>query len=315
MVEIEALTTYIHGRKWAYLRAGEGAVLLLVHGIAGCAEQWEPVIPLLAEKYTVVVPDLLGYGNSDKPAPDYSLGAQAAGLRDLLGVLSIDRATVVGHSFVGGVVMQFAYQHPESCERLILVDSGGLGRQVTWALRLLALPGADLLLPLIFPSFVGSTGNSIKRFLFDRGIRSPRLEESWKVYASLTDGGNRETFGRTLRAVLDPGGQAISAVDKLYLTELMPSLIIWGDRDAILSVDQAYKAHEAMPGSRLELIKGAGHFPHVENPQRFTEIVLDFLETTDAAELTIEDARKLLVEHQAVLDAAREPEPGIEAAQ
>ena len=116
-------TTPVHGHEVAYRAAGDGPALVLVHGIAGCSSTWSTAMPLLAEDYTVIAPDLLGHGESAKPRGDYSLGAYASGIRDLLTVLGVERATFVGHSLGGGVAMQFAYQFPHMCERLALVAS------------------------------------------------------------------------------------------------------------------------------------------------------------------------------------------------
>jgi pimeloyl-ACP methyl ester carboxylesterase len=272
----------IHGHDVLYRQGGEGPVILLVHGIAGSSRTWRGVMPALAARHTVVAPDLLGHGESAKPIGDYSLGAYASGLRDLLGVLGIPRATVVGHSFGGGVTMQLAYQHPECCERLVLVGSGGLGREVSWMLRLLALPGSELLMPLIFPPFLRDRGDEMSRALHERGIRSPRLDEMWRAYGSLADSPNRKAFIRTLRSVVDPGGQVVSAMDRLYLAAAMPTLIVWGERDDIIPVSHAHAAHEAIPGSRLEIFPDVAHFPHVERPEEFVRVLTDFMATTGA---------------------------------
>src|SRR4029077_19878319 len=136
----------IHGHRVAYRTGGGGPVILLVHGVARGSATWRFVMPALAERFTVIAPDLVGHGESEKPRGDYSLGAFASGVRDLLLALGHERATLVGQSFGGGVVMQFAYQFPERCERLVLVSSGGLGDEVNLLLRLLALPGAELVL-------------------------------------------------------------------------------------------------------------------------------------------------------------------------
>jgi pimeloyl-ACP methyl ester carboxylesterase len=176
----------IHGHSVGYRQEGSGPVLLLIHGIAGSSATWREVMPVLAERFCVVAPDLIGHGHSAKPMGDYSLGAYASGMRDLLGALDIDRATVVGQSFGGGVALQLAYQHPEVCERLVLVDSGGLGREVSWMLRFMTLPGAEYLMPVLFPSFVRERGNELSRQLHRRGIRMGRVAEMWNAYASLT---------------------------------------------------------------------------------------------------------------------------------
>ncbi|HXX88719.1 MAG TPA: alpha/beta hydrolase [Acidimicrobiales bacterium] len=284
----------IHGYEVAYRRAGEGPVLLLLHGIAGSSETWVPVMELLQRDYTVLAPDFLGHGRSAKPLGDYSLGNHAAGMRDLLEVLSIERATVIGQSFGGGVAMQFAYQFPERCERLVLVDAGGLGREVSWMLRLLTLPATEYLLPIVFSAPVRNCGDSILGFLQNRGIRHARAGEMWRSFASLTEPANRQAFVRTMRAVIDPGGQSVSAIDRLYLAANMPTLIIWGDKDKIIPLVHANAAHEAIPNSRLEIMEGVGHYPHVEEPFRFVEVVLDFLETTQPSSVTPEQRRDQL---------------------
>lgn len=286
----------IHGHEVSYRQAGSGPALLLIHGIAGSSRAWREVMPALAERYTVVAPDLLGHGDSAKPVGDYSLGAHAAGIRDLLGVLGIDRATVVGQSFGGGVAMQLAYQHPEHCERLVLVDSGGLGREVSVILRLLALPGAELVMPILFPPLVKTAGDAVSRLLGRMGVRSARAAETWLAYSSLTEGDNRRAFVRTVRSVIDPGGQSVSAMDRLYLAASMPTMIVWGDQDEIIPVRHAFAAHEAIPGSRLEIIEGAGHFPHVEAPERFVEILTDFIGSTEPSRFTPALLRRLLVD-------------------
>ena len=273
----------IHGHEVSYRDVGEGPVLLLLHGIAGSSRAWREVMPALAGDYRLIAPDLLGHGESAKPQGDYSLGAYASGIRDFLGVLGVERATIVGQSFGGGVAMQLAYQHPEVCERLVLVDSGGLGREVNPILRAATLPLAEYVMPVLFPTFVRDRGDSISRFLKDKGIRSGRAAEMWLAYRSLTETENRKAFVRTIRSVIDPGGQTVSAMDRLYLAAAVPTLIVWGEDDPIIPVSHAHAAHEAIPGSRLEVLPGVGHFPHVEDPQRFNEVLRDFIETTPVA--------------------------------
>lgn len=299
----------IHGHQVSFRRGGSGPVLLLLHGIAGSSRTWREVMPMLAERYTVIAPDLIGHGDSAKPVGDYSLGAHASGLRDLLALLGVERATIVGQSFGGGVAMQLAYQHPELCERLVLVDSGGLGREVSWILRLLTLPGAEYVMPVLFPHLARQSGNSIARFLFDRGLRSERLAEMWRAYASLTEAANRKAFIRTMRSVIDPGGQSVSAMDRLYLASHLPTLIIWGERDEIIPVSHAYAAHEAIPGSHLEVMEGVGHFPHVERPLAFVAVLTDFMETTQPNPFTHEQLREILRRHEAGLDGPGTPSP------
>ena len=273
----------IHGHDVVYRRGGTGETLLLVHGLAGSSRTWKDVMPALAQTHDVIAPDLLGHDNTARPMGDYSLGAHASGLRDLLVTLGVESATVVGHSFGGGVAMQVAYQHPEMCDRLVLVGSGGLGREVSWLLRLAALPLAEYVMPVLFSRWVADRGTSVSRALSGRGVRSPRLAELWRSYSSLAGAENRSGFVRTMRTVIDTGGQTVSALDRLYLAAHVPALIVWGELDHIIPVAHAYAAHEAIEGSRLVVLPDVGHFPHTEAPERFLEVLLDFLDTSEAA--------------------------------
>jgi len=288
----------LHGHDVGYRMAGQGPAIVLIHGMAGSSLTWREVMPLLARSYTVIAPDLLGHGESAKPVGDYSLGAHASGLRDLIvGALGIEKATLVGQSLGGGVAMQLAYQHPEMCERLVVVGSGGLGREVSWTLRLLTLPGAEYLLPVLFPSFLRAPGDRLGKFFRARGIRAPHVSEMWSAYASLTETENRRAFVRTLRAVIDPGGQAVSALDRLYLAAAVPTLIVWGALDGIIPVEHARAAHALLPGSRLEIFEGAGHFVHVEQPLKFAAVLANFIESTVPARRDTESYRELLLAH------------------
>lgn len=287
----------IHGHRVGYRMGGDGPAILLIHGMAGSSSTWKEIMPVLARHHTVIAPDLLGHGESAKPMGDYSLGAFASGLRDLLGVLGVPGATIVGQSLGGGVAMQLAYQHPELAQRLVLVCSGGLGREVSWMLRLLTLPGAELLMPVLFPSFVAEKGTEVSRAIGERGIKAPHLAEMWRAYASLAGAENRGAFLRTLRSVVDPGGQTVSAMDRIYLAQGLPTLIVWGADDPIIPVAHGHAAHEVIVGSRLEVLEGCGHFPHVEAPQRFVEVLTDFLATTEAADVGPEHYRDILVSH------------------
>ena len=284
----------IHGQNMAYRMAGSGPAVLLLHGIAGSSRTWRDVMPRLAERFTVIAPDLIGHGSSGKPRGDYSLGAFASAIRDLLEVLDVESATVIGQSFGGGVAMQLAYQYPERCERLVLVDSGGLGREVSWMLRAMTLPGSEFVMPAVFPGFVGDLGDRLFTSAAARGLRLGKVTEMWSAYASLAEADNRQAFARTLRSVIDPGGQAVSAMDRLYLTADLPTLIVWGDKDDIIPVEHAHAAHAAIPGSQLAIIKGVGHFPQIEAPEKFLTALLDFVDTTEPACLGSAERRRIL---------------------
>lgn len=278
----------IHGHQVFYRTAGEGPVLLLVHGMAGSATTWKHVMPTLSKQFTVVAPDLLGHGRSAKGAGDYSLGNLASSLRDLLVALGHERASIVGQSLGGGVAMQLAYQFPERCERLVLVSSGGLGREVNPLLRLLSIPGSEAVLSLACSAPVRRTIEGVAGVASRVGLLpAPVIVELWRSYASLGDEATRRAFLRTLRAVVDRGGQAVSAANRLHMAAELPTLIVWGGADPIIPVEHAHEAHAAIEGSRLEIFDGVGHYPHVEAPERFVALLTEFVETTVPAQVTI----------------------------
>ncbi|WP_299538431.1 alpha/beta fold hydrolase [uncultured Streptomyces sp.] len=285
----------VHGYRRAYRIAGQGPALLLIHGIGDSSATWENVIPALARHHTVIAPDLLGHGASDKPRADYSVAAYANGMRDLLGVLGIDHVTLVGHSLGGGVAMQFAYQFPDRTDRLILVSAGGVGQEVTPLLRAASLPGADLMLhSLRLPGMraqVGLLSRAVQLLGTDLGQDAA---EFLNVVDGLPDATARSAFISTLRSVVDWRGQIVTMLDRCYLTAGMPTLLLWGSRDSVIPVRHAYGAHAAMPGSRLEVFDGAGHFPFHTDPQRFLSVVEEFVATTAPADWSQERWRDLL---------------------
>jgi pimeloyl-ACP methyl ester carboxylesterase len=287
--------TTLHGHRVSYRMSGDGPLIVLVHGITSTSHVWLEAMASLAERYTVVAPDLLGHGQSGKPRGDYSLGAYASGARDLLGLLGLERGTLVGHSLGGGIALQFAYQFPEYCERLVLVSSGGLGREVHPLLRAGALPGSELVMPLIAPSWAVRAGAAAAEFLRRFGVQAgPDLAEAARGYASLADRDARSAFLHTLRAVIDLEGQRVSATDRLYLAERLPTLLIWGTDDRIIPVQHGRAAAERLPGARLVEFPAAGHWPQLDDPERFVAEITDFIETTEPYQFELEHMRRML---------------------
>jgi pimeloyl-ACP methyl ester carboxylesterase len=269
----------IHGYRRAYVKAGSGPALLLIHGIGDSSDTWRPVVEQLAEHYTVIAPDLLGHGRSEKPRADYSVAGFANGMRDLLSVLEVGRVTVVGHSLGGGVAAQFAYQFPDRCERLVLVGSGGVGRTVSPLLRVAAVPGVEVVMPLLgLPPvrFASRLGAGLLR-LFDTALGRD-AEEILAVFDALPNTEARMGILRTLRSSVDWQGQVITMVDRAYLAEGVPTLIVWGRRDAIIPLGHGRLIHAVMPGSELEVFDEAGHFPHHTDPARFVRTLRGFME-------------------------------------
>jgi pimeloyl-ACP methyl ester carboxylesterase len=274
----------LHGHRVFFRSAGNGPAVVLVHGITSTSATWANVLPYLAERFTVIAPDLLGHGESAKPRGDYSLGAYASGIRDLLLALGHDRATFVGHSLGGGVAMQLAYQFPEHCERLVLVSSGGLGREISALLRAASLPGSELVLPLLVDERLLGVGRIAGRLLGRIGLRvHTDVGEVLRGHASLSDGEARAAFLHTLRTIVDARGQRVDATDRLYLAQSIPFMIIWGERDPIIPVAHGRDAHRLVPRSRLEVFPSAGHFPHLDDPLRFVRVLTDFIETSQPA--------------------------------
>jgi pimeloyl-ACP methyl ester carboxylesterase len=271
----------LHGRRVIYRVAGDGPPIVLIHGMLNSSSHWRSVALSLASEYTVIAPDLIGHGDSAAPRGDYSLGAHAASIRDLLAAIGIDRASIVGHSLGGGVAMQFFYQFPQRVERLVLVSSGGLGREVTASLRSAALPGVSPLLAMtIRPRLVGALarGGALMR---ERGVGAGvYLQAAARALRPLQSAESREAFLQTLRAVIDVHGQRVSATDRLYLLEALPTMIVWGERDNTIPLAHGREAHEAIPHSRFETIAGAAHFPHLEEPDALSALLRDFMRTT-----------------------------------
>jgi len=276
----------IHGYKRAFRVAGSGPAILLIHGIGDNSTTWSTVQSKLAQRFTVIAPDLLGHGKSDKPRADYSVAAYANGMRDLLSVLDIDKVTVVGHSLGGGVAMQFAYQFPQLVERLILVGAGGVTKDVNIALRVASLPmGSEALaflrLPLVLPAMqvVGRVAGT----LFGSTGLGRDIPDVLRILADLPEPTASSAFARTLRAVVDWRGQVVTMLDRCYLTQSVPVQLIWGSADSVIPVSHARMAHAAMPGSQLEIFEGSGHFPFHDDPDRFVEVLEQFISSTEPA--------------------------------
>jgi pimeloyl-ACP methyl ester carboxylesterase len=280
--ELSYLT--IHGHRRAFVKVGKGPVLLLLHGMGVDHTTWNAVIPRLAKHYTVLAPDLLGHGESDKPRADYSVGGYANGMRDLLTVLGIDKVTVVGHSLGGGVAMQFAYQYPERTERLVLVSPGGLGREVNATIRAVTLPGFDAAMGVLTLPGLRHLATSILRAVSEVGpSRARDLGEIADILDRLSDPRTRRAMRHVVSTCVDWRGQIISMVDRAYLTKAMPICVMWGDDDHVIPTRHSETARQIAPGAMVEIIADAGHFPHKEHPERFVQILDEFVRTTQPA--------------------------------
>jgi pimeloyl-ACP methyl ester carboxylesterase len=266
------------GGAISYTKAGTGPAVLLIHGLGGTRRTWRHLIPGLARTHTVIAPDLPGHGLSDPPAGDYSLGAHACALRDLLLTLGYPRASIVGHSLGGGVALQSAYQFPERTERVVLISSGGLGAEVTPLLRAATLPGADTvvaglssipaaLTQRLFGVLPALIGHSDARVLAD-------------VLRGLTDDQQRRAFLRTARTVIDWRGQTVSANRQLGLLSEVPLLVAWGANDKTIPPQHHHALAERVPHAVTVEIADAGHYPHETAPTQLLSALQTFLAAT-----------------------------------
>jgi pimeloyl-ACP methyl ester carboxylesterase len=277
----DAYEVDLHGHHAVYREAGEGPTVVLIHGMINSSRHWEQVALRLARRHRVVAPDLIGHGDSATPRGDYSLGAHAAGIRDLLAAIGVERATIVGHSLGGGVAMQFFYQFPQRTERLVLISSGGLGDEVSPLLRVAAAPGAQAVLRLVtLPPMVAALARAGARLRSGGRTSGVYLEAVARALRPLQASGSRRAFVETLRSVIDVRGQRVSATDRLYLLGDTPTMLAWGECDRTIPMAQGLEATKAIPNCRWETLPGAAHFPHLEEPERLAELLDDFIATT-----------------------------------
>jgi pimeloyl-ACP methyl ester carboxylesterase len=298
----------LHGRRVVYRVAGEGPPVVLIHGMLNSSSHWQDVAAGLAADHLVIAPDLIGHGDSAAPRGDYSLGAHAASIRDLLAAIGVDRATIVGHSLGGGVAMQFFYQFPQRVQRLVLISSGGLGREVSPLLRTAALPGVQALMSLVIgPRAVAALwegGARMRRRGWGAGVY---FQAAARAMRPLQSADARSAFLHTLRSVIDVHGQRVSATDRLYLLESMPTLIVWGERDHTIPLAHGLAAHRAIPGSSFRTIPGVAHFPHLEDAASLARLLREFIATTPEAELADADWGSVLARSTRSVRRAGDP--------
>ena len=268
----------VGGHCLSYLTAGpdDGPVILLLHGLMSDATTWDRALTPLGERgFRVIALDLLGHGQSDKPASGYGLVDFAASISVLLDTLGIERAVIGGHSLGGAIAMQFAHHYPAQTAGLLLVCAGGLGRQVHPILRGATWPGARVV--------VRTALNHRTARLYSRPVvhRALRLEPEavanlGRMGRALLAPGGRHAFFETLHSVIEPSGQRGSMIKMGYLSPTLPTLIIWSEHDPILPVSHAHDTHDHLPGSRLELFPGVSHEPHRRHAVRFADTVAEF---------------------------------------
>src|SRR4051794_21656868 len=287
----------LHGHRAVYRVAGSGPNVVLIHGMINSSRHWDEVAKRLAGSYRVIAPDLIGHGDAATPRGDYSLGAHAASIRDLMTTIGVERATIVGHSLGGGVAMQFFYQFPQRTERLVLISSGGLGDDVSPLLRGAALPGSAALLRLATrPQVVGGLAAAGARLRARGNPTGVYLSAVARALGPLQEPGSRRAFLQTLRSVIDVQGQKVSARDRLYLLGEMPTLIAWGERDRTIPLAHGLEARGSIPNCRFETLPRAAHFPNLEDPEGLAAVIGDWLATTSPAHIIDSEWRDLIAQ-------------------
>lgn len=291
--------TTLHGHELSYTDTGDGSAVILIHGLMSSSRTWTGQLDRLATLHRVIAPDLFGHGESDKPAGDYSLSAHAASLRDLLDAIDVPTATLVGHSLGGGIAMQMAYLFPDRVDAVVLVSSGGLGRELNPLLRAATLPGSELVLPVLSSSWVHTIGDTALNLWSRAGLPrvSPSTDEAWQGLSSLADGDTRRAFLATSRSVIDVHGQTVSAQNRLSGIASRPTMLIWGERDRIVPSAHVEAARRELPATRIEMFARSGHFPHLDEPDKFAAVLADFMTTTVAGQHEPEGTTKVPPPH------------------
>lgn len=267
----------VNGNTIHYRTGGHGPVLLLLHGLGGCTSTWDPVIDDLARDHRVVAMDLLGHGRSSKPRCDYSLAGHANTVRDFMEALDLRAVTVIGHSYGGGLTMQLAYQYPELVASLVLVGTGGLGREVHPSLRVLTMPLAERATAVAVRAAgwrpVRAAAQRLTPAKAARSVWVNRLTESVEA---LSQPGGREAFFQTVRGVIDASGQRLTAAQRLFRLGPKPTLAIWGSADSIIPPHHIETLNSIEHG-HAHVLEGAGHFPHFDQPAEFLAVLREFL--------------------------------------
>ncbi len=266
------------GHRMVYITGGAGEPVLFLHGLGHASGTWTEVLPQLARHFRVFAVDMLGCGRSDKPRVEYNLWALATYTRYFMDAVGIERAHLVGHSLGGGIAMHLAWQYPERVNRLALVSTGGLGRDLRLGLRVASLPGMSLALAgFTSPVWLWA----LERFSAGRAI-TPTWRENVQMWVRLGQVDSRRAFLCILRSVCTIRGQKVSALDRLAMLK-HPVLLIWGERDRTIPVAHARHAASLMCHCQLEVLPGCKHYPPLEQPEMVAALLERFLLAPESA--------------------------------
>jgi 2-hydroxy-6-oxonona-2,4-dienedioate hydrolase len=258
----ELRSAKVFGQTIRYYDVGSGSPLVLIHGIGGDADDWAFVLNALASKHRVIALELLGFGRSAKPHIDYTIAGYVEVLGRFLHALGIERAALVGHSLGGWIAAAFALASPQAVDKLVLVDSAGV-----WG-DMAALP-VDLHVSTL------AHMRQIFQFLFyDKRLASDSLIEF--AYAQHLERGDGYTIHSILKNTCD-GRERLDDEAERISALTVPTLLVWGENDAMIPLEIGRRIHELVPGSKLEVIPQCGHMPNLEKPAEIVRCVLEFL--------------------------------------
>ncbi len=261
--------------KARYLTAGEsGPPLVLVHGLGASAEIWNDNIQPLARTHRVYVPDLIGFGQTDKPDINYSPFDFLVFLHDFISALSLEKTSLAGLSLGGGIVLLYTLEYQGKVDKLVLVDSAGLGREIALPLRL----GSISFLSRWFKMSKPMMGSFMKRLVYDPDVITDGLVDLY--YDLLRQPDAMRTVSRVLSSVANLAGAKKDVL--VYIRDRLPAitsptLIVWGREDRVIPLKHGIYGHEQIRGSRLHVFEQCGHIPNLEKPAEFNRLVLDFL--------------------------------------
>ena len=248
------------------------APVVLLHGLNNSCLTWSQVAPRLAADRRVLMPDLPGHGQSDRPNAGYTLDWHAHIMARWLERVGLEQADVIGHSFGGGVAQVLLLECPERVRRLVLVEAGGLVKGAVFWLRLASLPG--------IVEHLGQPFMALGTWLALRGARNGMTPQDIRALSQLNSrAGSARAFARSVRDVIDWRGQRRSFHQRAgSIAQLPPILVVWGDRDAIIPISQGRAFAESLEGAIFRTFSGCGHYSYNERPDEFVRVSRDFLD-------------------------------------
>ena len=260
----EQKTVLANKIKTFYLSAGTGEPLVLIHGAGGGAVLWGPIIELLSKHFHIIAPDVVGYGESDKPEAPYNKKFFSTWLRQFCDSLNIEKMNLLGNSQGGAIAMQFVLDNPAKVKKLILVDSAGFRAWGITPAVLFKVAAAN-----IFPT--KRTVQNIVKYLVHKNDNFAGDDGIDYLIKVIRSSGGRLPF-------VNGKGRAVAPFSTHQLRQISnPALIIWGEKDRILPLSHGKKGYKKLPDARLKIIPDTGHTPFIDRPEEFKNIVLHFI--------------------------------------